>query len=349
MTIADVTTMPLRANATVKWGGYKLRVALALDTTGSMSSSNKLTVLKTATKNLLDQLKAAAPNDGDVEVAIIPFSEMVNVGSSNKTATWIDKTTEFGTCSLNPSTNVSKLRCYNATNKFKNGSWTPGTWANWNGCITDRGAYDTPSPTTAGSGYDQRVTAPDISIPASLFPAASPSLSSSCPATMIGLSHDWTALKSTVNSLVAQGATNQPIGLVWAWQALVGGGPLSVSTKDPNAKYKEAIILLSDGLNTRDRWNGNGSNTSTDVDSRMCSGTNCSIGTCNNIKSYFTSANSDFILYTIQVNTSGDPTSTLLRNCASSTDKFYLLTSATDMIVTFNNIGSELVKLHLSQ
>jgi Flp pilus assembly protein TadG len=31
---------------------------------------------------------------------------------------------------------------------------------------------------------------------------------------------------------------------------------------------------------------------------------------------------------TIQVNTGGDPTSTLLQNCASSLDKFYLLTSA---------------------
>jgi hypothetical protein len=30
--------------------------------------------------------------------------------------------------------------------------------------------------------------------------------------------------------------------------------PLNPGAKDPNDTYKEAIILLSDGLNTQDRW-----------------------------------------------------------------------------------------------
>jgi hypothetical protein len=54
-------------------------------------------------------------------------------------------------------------------------------------------------------------------------------------------------------------------------------------------------------------------------------------------------------LYTIQVNTGGDPTSTLLQNCASSTDKFYLLTSADQMTATFNTIGTNLTKLRVAQ
>ena len=54
-------------------------------------------------------------------------------------------------------------------------------------------------------------------------------------------------------------------------------------------------------------------------------------------------------LYTIQANTGGDPTSTLLQNCASSTDKFYLLTSADQMTATFNTIGANLTKLRVAQ
>jgi hypothetical protein len=54
-------------------------------------------------------------------------------------------------------------------------------------------------------------------------------------------------------------------------------------------------------------------------------------------------------LYTIQANTGGDPTSTLLQNCASSTDKFYLLTSADQMTATFNPIGTNLTKLRVAQ
>ena len=64
-------------------GQHRLRVALALDTTGSMGDDGKIDALKTATKNLLKQLKAAATKDGDVYVSIIPFSKDVNVGKSN--------------------------------------------------------------------------------------------------------------------------------------------------------------------------------------------------------------------------------------------------------------------------
>jgi len=49
------------------------------------------------------------------------------------------------------------------------------------------------------------------------------------------------------------------------------------------------------------------------------------------------------------VNTGGDPTSTLLQNCASDPDKFYLLTSANQIISTFDEISFKIVHLHLSQ
>ena len=54
-------------------------------------------------------------------------------------------------------------------------------------------------------------------------------------------------------------------------------------------------------------------------------------------------------LLTVPVNTGRDPTSTLLQNCASSQDKFYLLTSADQMTATFNTIGSNLTKLRVAQ
>jgi hypothetical protein len=50
------------------------------------------------------------------------------------------------------------------------------------------------------------------------------------------------------------------------------------------------------------------------------------------------------------VNTGGDPTSTLLQNCASSTDKFYLkFYLLTQMTTTFNTIGTNLTKLRFAQ
>ena len=36
--------------------------------------------------------------------------------------------------------------------------------------------------------------------------------------------------------------------------SLAGGGPFTVPAMDPNYQYKQVIILLTDGLNTQDRW-----------------------------------------------------------------------------------------------
>ena len=66
-------------------------------------------------------------------------------------------------------------------------------------------------------------------------------------------------MKTLVDGLYPAGSTNQPIGLVWGWQSLVGGGPFTMPAKDANYTYREVIILLSDGINTQDRWYGNGS------------------------------------------------------------------------------------------
>ncbi|MGB7692383.1 MAG: pilus assembly protein TadG-related protein [Pseudolabrys sp.] len=53
--------------------------------------------------------------------------------------------------------------------------------------------------------------------------------------------------------------------------------------------------------------------------------------------------------YTIQVNTGGDPISTLLQNCASDPKKFFHLTSADQMTATFQEIGTNLTKLRVAQ
>jgi Flp pilus assembly protein TadG len=308
-------------SATAAWGSTRLRVALVLDNTGSMSSAGKMTALKTATKSLLAQLQGAASTIDDVYVSIIPFSKDVNVGgSSNYAANWIDWTdwdSDNKTCS-GPGN-------YNCTPKNHN---------TWNGCITDRGQSNGPGTLT----WDQVVTAPD-GTNNSKWPADQ---YGQCPVQMMGLNNNWTAMNSLVNSMQPNGSTNQPIGLVWGWQSLVGGGPLTAPAMDSNYEYKQIIILLSDGMNTQDRWFGNDPNASQAVDNRMYNKGN-GTGTCANAKA------AGITIYAIQVNTDGDPTSTVMQNCASSADKFFMLTSANSMITTFNTIGTNLTKLRVAE
>ncbi len=90
MSILGFKSLTVTGTSTAKWGSTRLRVALVLDTTGSMADSGKIAALQTATNNLLTQLQNATTTNGDVYVSIIPFSKDVNVGGSNSSAAWID-------------------------------------------------------------------------------------------------------------------------------------------------------------------------------------------------------------------------------------------------------------------
>jgi Flp pilus assembly protein TadG len=216
--------------------------------------------------------------------------------------------------------------------------WTPNNHSTWNGCIMDRG--NSTAPDTTGN-YDTNVVAPNTTINSTLYAAEQSSYCSTLQSVM-GLSYNWSSMTSLVNNMSPNGSTDQAIGLQLGWMSLVGGGPFSVPPLDPNYKYTQVIILLTDGLNTQDRWYGDGYNTSTQVDARQTL-------TCNNINA------AGITLYTIQVNTGGDPTSTLLQNCAGSpgkypdSAKFFLLTSASQILTVFTQIGTDLSQLRVAK
>ena len=69
----------------------------------------------------------------------------------------------------------------------------------------------------------------------------------------MGLSYDWTALSAKIDAMQPNGNTNQAIGLQMGWQTLTAS-PFTIPAMDPNYKYQQVIILLTDGLNTQDRW-----------------------------------------------------------------------------------------------
>lgn len=325
MGIIGYNSITVGGSSTAKWGMSRLRVALVLDNTGSMAEAGKMNALKTATKNLLTQLKNAAVNNGDVYVSIIPFVKDIAVDPVNYKQNWIDWTdwdAKNKTCAGRGGGDDDDEEEDGGGGGRK---CMPANHNTWNGCITDRGNSNAPS----SGNYDTNVVAPTTGITATLFPAEQ---YNACPQPVMGLSYDWSSMTSLVNNMSPNGSTNQAIGLAWGWLSLAGGGPFSVPPMDSNYSYSQVIILLTDGLNTQDRWYTKQS--SIDARQRM---------TCDNIKT------AGITLYTIQVNTGGDPTSTLLQKCASSSDKFFLLTSANEIVTTFNAIGTNLSKLYVAK
>ena len=229
-------TLNLATSAQVTWGNMKLRVALVLDNTGSMlqgSPTNKITALKSAAHQLLSQLQAAAAQPGDVQVAIVPFTTDVNVDPTNVNASWIDWS-DWNSNNQNCTTHNNVQTC------------TPKPHSAWNGCVMDRGTSTAPTNATAP---DVMNTTPVPGTPSTQFAAhqASP-----CPAAMMPLSYDWTALNNRIDAMAAGGNTNQTIGLALGWQALSQGNPFN-ATALPSFT-QQVIILLTDGLNTHNRW-----------------------------------------------------------------------------------------------
>src|SRR6185437_13317001 len=84
--------------------------------------------------------------------------------------------------------------------------------------------------------------------PSSILP-----MTSAYDSTESDTSTDDNTLKGKINNLTANGNTNQSIGMQMAWMMLQPTAPFVTPTKDSKYQYTDAIILLSDGLNTQDR------------------------------------------------------------------------------------------------
>ena len=212
-------------------------------------------------------------------------------------------------------------------------TWRVNSHSTWSGCITDRDKTN---------DYDITNTAPTTT--ARGFPAANPS---TCPgATVTTLNSNWTDLGTKIDAMAPNGSTNQPIGLAHGWQALTNTDPYNPGAVPSNtSRY---IIILSDGLNTQDRWWGNGSAEGTTedgyIDGRQVKasalGPN---GVCDNAKA------DGVIIYSIFLNVGGSGNSTPLQNCASDSTKYFKVTTTSAVVTTFNQIAQQITNVRVSR
>jgi Flp pilus assembly protein TadG len=303
------SSIDLSASSEVSWGIKKLNLALVLDNTGSMSSSQKMTNLKTAAHNLLTTLKNAAKQPGDIKVAIVPFATDVNVGTSNVNSYWVDWTdweAVNGKCS---STSYTKKSSCESHGKV----WTPSPHSNWNGCVYDR-----------DQNNDVMNTATVAGAPATLFRAHQ---ADNCPTSMTPLSEDWTALNSKIDAMTPTGNTNVTIGLAWGFQLLSPNEPFQAPPPAPD--LDKVIVILTDGLNTQNRW----SQTESTIDARTQKA-------CDNIKA------ANIKLYTVRV-IDGDVS--LLQGCATKPSMYYDVQQANQLNAVFSSIAQNLANLRIAQ
>jgi Flp pilus assembly protein TadG len=208
-------------------------------------------------------------------------------------------------------------------------TWVVNNHSTWTGCITDR-----------MQDYDIQDTTP-VSTNTTGVPADNASDNNCMAASITPLSYNWTgtgSLSAQITAMSPGGTTNQAIGVANGWLALTTGDPYGAPTLPANtSRY---IILLSDGLNTEDRWYGDGSTTGSTDDAKIDAREN----------SACTAAKTDgVVIYTLFLDLGGTQgNSTPLQNCATDSSKYIDLTSTSQVAAAFANIGQQITSLRVS-
>jgi hypothetical protein len=179
------STMSMSASSQVLWGIKKLNLALVLDNTGSMSSSGKMTNLKTAAHNLDDcpftnsshgfycapnptssSTTSSVPSSRTYKGYICPSNDTgkknsalaglayngcyTSVSTTQQVSSgWSASCGSYSNCSCSGS--GSSKKC---TRTYYKHDWVVNNHDTWNGCVVDRGNSSAPS----SGNYDQNVT-----------------------------------------------------------------------------------------------------------------------------------------------------------------------------------------------
>ena len=175
---------------------------------------------------------------------------------------------------------------------------------------------------------------------------------------LIRLTKTTSTLKDAIDDMVATGETNVPMGLMWGWHTLSPNAPFADGAAYSTANLRKIIVLMTDGDNTytSSRWSDNDSYyeglgyiwqnllgiTSGSNSTRTSKMNERFTALCTNIKA------KGIVIYTVGVQVSNS-SKTLLQGCASSSDKYYDVTQASDLTAAFNSIAGSISNLRISQ
>jgi hypothetical protein len=290
--LLGVASMPVAVASRGTWATPDLEIALVLDNTGSMGETLGGT-------RKIDSLKTAAQN----------FIKFMQGLVGNKPGG-----IKIGVVPFDTDVHID--------NQLQSSFWVYkdifSQWGGWSGCIYDR---DQPN--------DVLNTTPVAGNAATLFQAdPSRTTGALCGlAPIMPLTNNLGVLDAPIGGMTAAGYTNLTIGLVWGYHILTPGEPITNAA--PFGSVQKFVILMTDGMNTQNRWTTN----PVLIDDRTKQ-------VCTNIK------NAGIQIYTIGT---PDANASLLKDCATSPDMYFGITDGSELDPVFQQIASRISKLRLSR
>lgn len=339
--------------------GGSLDVTLVLDVTDSMDFDGKLDAMKTAVDNFIDGFEESG---SDIRVAVVPFSQYVNVGTQYASQPWIDNSEEGTTfppvtdtdtdgsvCTgglvSNPCTRHKDGVAYESTCSSCPGGWTGGVTTTttveplreWDGCVGSRKGNKPTEPQYGGNpfpavyddGRDGSYWQTDYA----------------CPDPLLPLTADLTTARNMVQALNSSGTTYLPSGLAWGWRTLDDDIPLG----DPIAgeTRKKALVFMTDGHNTVSRLGADKYHygEASDTNNVNADANKVTERICDNLKS------TDILVYTIAYDLPSDAdavtTKDLLNYCSTTPSNFYDASGGASLNAAFEAIGLDLAAVRL--
>ena len=343
MALIGINNMSVNATTRVSLPLGPVEVAMVLDTTGSMAGA-KIAALQTAATNLTNTLFSIPNATTNVKVAVVPFTDYINIGLADRNASWLTGALDYTTPASGSCVDYPNYVCtggYSTVNTtcVNDGISSPCSWQSCDG-YTQQGTYQwCPSPVTHTwyGCVGSRMYPADVGANADRADASNPVpalLDYGCTTQMQRLTNNQTSVQTAINNLSAYGETYIAPALLWGWRALSPYTPYADGAAY-GGRTRKYIVLMTDGFNTHspNYPDHEGMDTTT--------ANSLTAQTCTQIKA------KGITIFTVAFQVSDVTIRSILQNCATSASGYYDSASAADLQSAFQSIGAAITQVRI--
>lgn len=162
----------------------------------------------------------------------------------------------------------------------------------------------------------------------------------SCPSAITPLTNVKSTLTAAISAMNASGITHVNYGAIWGLRAISPDAPFTEGAAYGGADATKAVIILTDGANTINRFSSAYRDfaslpSSSDLDDKL-------LEVCDAMK------NEGIAVYTITFDLNDSTTQRLFRDCATDAGKYFNSPGGSELTRVFRAIAAELKQLRVS-
>lgn len=343
MGLIGINSMSVNATTRVSLPAGPVELAMVLDTTGSMAGA-KIAALQTAATNLNNTLFSIPNATTNVKVAVVPFTDYVNIGLADRNAAWLTGAQDYTTPASGPCVDLPNYVCTGNITTVNTTCMNDGASSacSYQTCdaYSQQGTYQyCPSPVTHTwyGCVGSRAYPADIGANADRADAGNPVpalLDYGCTTQLQRLTNSQTTVQTAINNLSAYGETYIAPALLWGWRALSPYTPYADGAAY-GSRTRKYIVLMTDGFNTHspNYPDHEGMDTTT--------ANTLTAQTCTAVKA------KGIVIYTVAFQVTDLAIKSILQNCATSAGGYFDSTSATDLQTAFQAIGNAVTQVRI--